>query len=348
MRIAYVSHVDSRWIKQRPHFMAESMHHLGESVTYVCSSMVRKRSLVRSQKLIVPVLRIPMLPQRLRRSLGLFDPLLSLICALIIVIRLRPQAAFFTHSRNRRLASLLRIAGVRIFYDCMDLNGLFADATRTDARDERILVNLSRRVFCSSQPIADHIGNIAAGADIDVVPNALNAALFRSTELDDQGFTPRTVAYVGAVSSWFDFGAVLQLLDAQPSLTVFLWGPCDVVVPEHERLVYGGILSHEAAIQAMRRSAVLLLPFRITDLIRAVDPVKVYEYIATGRPVVAADYPLLCHFGNWIYRYNSPGELIKQVEQHIDRPTLGHDRLEDFIGANNWLARAEKIVEKIE
>lgn len=348
MRIAYVSHVDSRWIKQRPHFIAESMHEMGESITYVCSSLVRTNFLVGSQSLSIPVMRVPMLPQRLRRRLGLLDPLLSFVCAAIIMVRLKPQAVLFTHSRHHRLATLLRLAGVRIFYDCMDLNGLFADATSSDAKDESILVNACERVFCSSQPIADHIGNIAAQTNIDVVPNALNAAAFSNTDLDNQDFAPMTLAYIGAVSSWFDFDVVRQLLDANPELTLCLWGPCDVVIPEHERLTYGGILPHDAAMLAMRRSAVLLLPFQVTDLVRAVDPVKVYEYIATGRPVIAADYPLLSHFGSWIYRYNSPAELIELVVQHVGKPTLRTEQLEEFIAGNNWMVRAAKIVEALD
>lgn len=344
MRIAYVSHVDSRWIKQRPHFIAESMQELGHSVTYVSSNLVRKNLLVRSQRLTVPVMRVPILPHRLRRRLGALDPLLAFMCAAMILVRIRPKAVFFTHARHHRLASFIRLAGVRIFYDCMDLNGLFADATPSDAKGERALVNASQRIFCSSQPIAEHIRNIAPGAKVDVVPNALNQEAFANAGLDDRGCVPMTIGYVGAISSWFDFDSVLQLLDAKPEVTVRLWGPCDLAIPEHERLEYLGIVPHDVAIRAMQRSAVLLLPFRITDLILAVDPVKVYEYIATGRPVIAANYPQLSHFGDWISRYDSPQEMISLVERHIGRPTLSLERLAGFVAANNWTVRAKTMV----
>lgn len=347
MRIAYVSHVDSRWIKQRPHFIAESMQKMGESVTYICSSLVRSELLVKNQSLSVPVVRVPMLPQRFRKRLGILGPFLSVVSALIILLRVRPQVVFVTHARHHMLARLLRVSRVRVFYDCMDLNGLFSDATITDSDDERKLVEVSERVFCSSDPIATHIRSIVPEARVSVVPNALNDAAFLSYEPGTGSYTPKTVGYVGAVSSWFDFSAILALLDSKPDLSVRLWGPCDVTVPEHDRLKYLGILSHNEAIMAMRSCAVLVLPFHVTDLIRAVDPVKVYEYIATGRPVIASDYPQLAHFGSWIRRYSSAGHLIRHVEELVDAPTLAADDLREFVVANSWTVRTEKMLEKV-
>lgn len=348
MRIAYVSHVDSRWIKQRPHFIAESMQATGQSVTYVCSSLVRGELLVKNQSLSVPVVRVPMLPQRFRRHLGMLDLFLSFVSTLIILIRVRPQVVLVTHARHHILARIFRRARVRVFYDCMDLNGLFSDATSTDSRGERILVEVSERIFCSSDPIATHIQSMAPKARVSVVPNALNAAAFSGSEPENRSFTPKTVGYVGAISSWFDFSAILALLEAKPDLTVCLWGPCDVIVPEHDRLKYLGILPHDEAIKAMRSCAALVLPFHVTELIRAVDPVKVYEYVATGRPVIAADYPQLAHFGSWISRYTSADHLIRRVEALVDTPTLSPNQLSEFVAANNWAVRTEKMLKKID
>lgn len=347
VRIAYVSHVDSRWIKQRPHFIAESMQQLGQSVTFVCSGLVRTEFLVKAQNLATPVIRIPMLPQRYRKLLSSLDPFMSAISAAVILLRIRPQVVFFTHSRHQRLARHLRRAGIRVFYDCMDLNGLFPDAIGTESSDEGKLVEVSERTFCSSEPIAAHIRKISSSAAIDIVPNALNAATFVGMEASTEAFVPQTVGYVGAVSSWFDFDAVLALLDAKPRLTVRLWGPCDVDIPVHERLDYRGILEHDEAIRAMKSCSVLFLPFQVTDLILAVDPVKVYEYVATGRPVVACDYPQLAHFGDRISRYSSITQLIERIDQCIDLPSVSHREISGFIASNNWLTRTERILDRI-
>lgn len=347
LRIAYISHVDSRWIKQRPHFIAESMEQSRHEVTYVCSGLVRREFLVTGQSLAVPVVRIPMLPQRFRRGLNALDALMSAISALVIIVRLRPQVVVCTHSRHFRLARHIRRMGIRVFYDCMDLNGLFSDATSTEAADERELVAASERTFCSSEPIANHIRALRPGACVNVVQNALNPAAFEEISALEELYVPGTVGYVGAISTWFDFDAVLALLAARQDLTVRLWGPSDVEIPIHDRIEYMGIVSHEGAIRAMRSCSLLLLPFKVTDLIRAVDPVKVYEYVATGRPVITCDYPQLEHFGDLISRYSSTLELISEVDALLDSPSVSNQEISKFITSNSWAIRAEKMLDQI-
>ncbi|WP_427175166.1 glycosyltransferase family 4 protein [Arthrobacter sp. 92] len=348
MRIAYVSHVDSRWIKQRPHFIAESMQRDSHKVTYVCSGLVRGEFLVRTQDLSVPVVRIPLLPQRFRGRLRALDPVTSAISAFIILLRIRPHAVVFTHSRHFRLARHVRRMGVRVFYDCMDLNGLFSDATTTEKSDERDLVTFSERTFCSSERIADHIRALLPGAPVDIISNALNPGAFEGLQAQAQPFVSNTIGYVGAISTWFDFDTILALVNARPNLSVRLWGPCDVAIPAHDRIEHMGIVSHELAIKAMQSCSLLLLPFRVTDLIRAVDPVKVYEYVATGRPVVTCDYPQLQHFGNLINRYRSSSELIEIVDTLLDSPSLSRMDVSEFISSNSWAIRAEKMLKTIE
>lgn len=317
-------------------------------VTYVCSGLVRGEFLVRSQRLEIPVVRIPMLPQKFRRRLSALDPIMSAISAFVIFIRIRPQAVVFTHSRHFMLARHVRRMGIRVFYDCMDLNGFFSDATSTDTSDERGLVTASECTFCSSEPIANHIQAVLPGARVDIVPNALNPAAFDEVQAQAQPFVPKTIGYVGAISAWFDFDAVLALVNARDDLTVRLWGPCDVEIPIHDRIQYMGIVSHDLAIKAMQSCSLLLLPFKVTDLIRAVDPVKVYEYVATGRPVVTCDYAQLQHFGNLINRYTSSSELISKVEMLLDSPGASSVEIVDFITSNSWAVRAERMLDRIE
>lgn len=347
MRIAYVSHVDSRWIKQRPHFISEAMGRRMDRVTFVCSALVRQNLLVSSQRLSVPVLRVPLLPQRFRQRLRAFDPVASAVSAMLIIIIVRPDALVVTHSRHFRLARYLKLFGVRVFYDCMDLNSLFSDATRSDVSDERGLLALTERVFCSSRPIADHVRDLLPGVNVDIVPNALNPESFNLSQDRLPAVESRTVGYIGAISSWFDFEAVLELVESQPDIIVRLWGPRDVEVPAHERLEYMGVAPHSDAIYAMHSCSVLVLPFKLNDLILAVDPVKVYEYVATKRPVVARDYPQLEHFGDFIHRYTSTQEFIDTVMKLIQSPTSSNGKVVKFIDSNSWTSRANIMLDRM-
>ncbi|WP_426996758.1 hypothetical protein [Pseudarthrobacter sp. N5] len=272
---------------------------------------------------------------------------MSALSALVILVRIRPRIVILTHSRHFLLAGYLKRMGIRVFYDCMDLNGLFSDAANSDREDERELVGVSHRVFCSSELIATHIGGLGQRAEIDIVSNALHPEAFTAFADRRPQVIVGTVGYIGAISSWFDFDAVLAILDSRADVVVKLWGPCDVEIPEHDRIHYMGIVSHGIVVEQMHSCSVLLLPFKVTDLIRAVDPVKVYEYIATGRPVITCDYPQLDHFGNFIDRYSTVGELVAQVERLLDSKTLEREQIEDFIHSNSWNERAKNMLARM-
>lgn len=346
MRIAYISHVDSRWIKQRPQFLAEALVDKRTRVSFVCSSIVRRRSLVRDQGLAVPVVRVPLLPQSLRSKLRCFESTAAFVSALMIVLRVRPRAVIVTHVRHLSLARVLRAWGIDVYYDCMDLNSLFVDSIGRDSSDEFDLVSLCEKVFCSSLRIEEHIRLLDSDAKVISVTNGLDPLSFVHPE--SSGLVqPLSVGYVGTVSSWFDFEVVLALLEAKPEISVTICGPVDIDIPTHARIHFLGILPHSEAVAAMNQCSVLVLPFRLTDLVQAVDPVKVYEYVATGRPVVAVKYDQLEHFGDLIHRYSSKTEFVTQVSELVSAPRLVEDVRLRFIEENSWSKRAETVRREI-
>ncbi|WP_157510052.1 glycosyltransferase [Frondihabitans sp. Leaf304] len=343
-RIAYLSHVDSRWIKQRPHFLAEEIGaRAGMSVAFFCSAIVKRSLLVKDQRLSVPVFRLPLLPQRLRGRLWFLDFVLSRASALLLVIFWRPDVLIVTHARHYELARLVGRFNTRVFYDCMDINRLFPDVVNRDIANEARLVDLAAGVFCSSGPIEEEIRRMGTNAQIVSVPNALDGRAMSHVR-QHATVNAGVVRYVGTVASWFDRDAILDLVESMP-VNVEIIGPLDSQEIVHDRVTYRGVMTHGNALEEMWKADVLVLPFVVTELIAAVDPVKVYEYIATGRPVVCVDYPQLDHFGGLISRYRQGSGLSEAIASALGRKSVPAEELAEFVKLNSWSARAERIAE---
>lgn len=341
MRVAYVSHVSSRWIKQRPHFLVEALGRLdGLQVAFCDSLLVSPSKLVRGQRLQVPVRHLPLMPQRFRDRFGVADVVLSVLSAVVLLLLWRPRVVVVTHARHQRLAQTLSSVGVRIVYDCMDLNAEFADATEADVQSERRLIAAAEVVWCSSSVIAEAVQLLEPRATTLVILNALDRAsaerVFAAPGVVEEG----TVRYIGTISEWFRFEDVLALLEADARIRFELVGPADVPVPDHPRLVALGTRPHAEVLALMATSDVLVMPFAITPLVLGVDPVKVYEYVVSGRPVVCSNYPALEHFGDHIVRTGGTEEFVEAVRGRLGAPRLTPAEVRIFLSDNNWDTRA--------
>lgn len=348
MKIAYVSHVDYRWIKQRPHFIAEGLNARPGCVTFYCCGLFSKKSnLSRDQELSASVLRLPLVPQRMRRYLIGLDRMLDVLSICIILLICRPNAVILSHPRFSAMARICKLFRVVSVYDCMDLNGEFKGALDRDSIAERRLTGNCSLLLASSSAIAAHLASYGDHGNILIVRNGVSESFYGQVLGADRAIRKDCVSYYGTISQWLDLESIMALLDDIPTVHVNLFGPIDIRLPEHPRLLSMGIVSHESALEGMTRADVLIMPFKVNRLILGVDPVKVYEYIVSGRPTVVRDYPGLDHFGPLVSRYDSPESFVSLVRNNLGRESRSRDAIESFTRENSWYVRCERIAEAL-
>lgn len=99
------------------------------------------------------------------------------------------------------------------------------------------------------------------------------------------------ITYVGALAEWFDFELVVELAKRTPKYHFVLFGnwsrrkPIDGEYPENIHIM--GPLEYAKVPAVLAYSDVGLIPFKDTELVRGVSPIKVYEYLASRLPVVS-------------------------------------------------------------
>src|SRR5690606_15749771 len=94
---------------------------------------------------------------------------------------------------------------------------------------------------------------------------------------------------------------------------------------------------------------VTVIPFKINALTTGVNPVKLYEYLAAGRPIVSSDLPEVRAFRPQVAIAGSGTEFVQKLEQELAADTLEKrvERLE-VAGRHSWQARAESAVAAVE
>ncbi len=191
-----------------------------------------------------------------------------------------------------------------LVYDVMDDYPRFFGwwQRRVLARMHRELLARADAVVTSSHELAARSRHLGARR-VEVVENGVPAwfreASARATpDPTLAAFPGPRFGYVGTISSWFDFSAVRRLALAFPSASVLLVGPRACRPPRLPPNVhFVDARPHEQLPSVLRAFDVGLVPFRRTALVDAVNPVKVYEYLAAGLPVLATDSTELRRFG---------------------------------------------------
>jgi glycosyltransferase involved in cell wall biosynthesis len=114
------------------------------------------------------------------------------------------------------------------------------------------------------------------------------------------------IGYVGYVKGQLDFALMIELAQANPRWSFVFVGPKNANMPRYaaqlealERLPNVHMLGCRSVDRLpayMQHMDVLTLAYRINDYTRFISPMKLQEYLATGRPVVGTPIPYLQSF----------------------------------------------------
>ncbi|MBR0101259.1 MAG: glycosyltransferase [Treponema sp.] len=352
MKILYLMHVDWNWIKQRPHFVAEYLAKNGCEVEVYYNKYGHK-DLVDNKWNFSTLQPLP----KLRGARFSIIQFLNRILYYFYIKKLQKQTSydyiFLTHP-SMFTKSMIG----KIIYDCMDDNAAFNVSVREKKEillKERILVGKANIVLFSSQYLCDTVlrRNALLPKKYAVVNNAIELPT-----IDIKGNYGRknadtlVLAYIGTISDWFDFDMLLQVQKKyqEKKLLFNLYGPVDV---KNKRIDGSfnlmGAISHDKIFDVMAASDILIMPFVVTELIKSVNPVKLYEYIYSGKPIICVRYGESEKFNEQVYLYDSENadSFIAQlnlIEKNDFKGKLSEKEALEYVSANTWQARVGTIL----
>ncbi len=163
---------------------------------------------------------------------------------------------------------------------------------------------------------------------------------------------PPVLLYLGSIGSRLDLEALHATAERFSTGTVLLVGAVgDPEVIESLGRMANVQVQPEVPRQAVpglvRASDVGIMPHHATPLTVAMSPLKLYEYVAGGRPVVATDLPPVRGIHPRIERI-SPGDasgFADGVERALDRGPVPEVERAAFVTANSWSDRFAALLE---
>jgi glycosyltransferase involved in cell wall biosynthesis len=255
------------------------------------------------------------------------------------------------HPREHYVVGLVDERGV--VYDCIDAHAEFdAIADKGKARRDEAALAASADLLLASSPTLVH-----GREDALLVPNAADVARFAlptaAQAPADIASLPRPViGYTGTIAEWFDFDLVGELAARMPNASFVLIGPSHTEAPDAVRAAHNvhllGAKPYDELPAYLAAFDVAMIPFVENELTFAVDPVKVYEYLAAGRPVVSSRLPELARFADVVRIASGADEFAAQIDAALaDGPDEAAKR-QAAVRGHDWSDRIRVIEQALE
>jgi glycosyltransferase involved in cell wall biosynthesis len=179
-----------------------------------------------------------------------------------------------------------------IVYDCMDHHAGFSTNTAPMLAVEEELRKGADLVMASSDLLAE--AALRSNAHVLLIRNACDFEHFAGARRASRQ-APSGDRYYGAIADWFDCDLVESVARARPDWDVVLVGSTfSADVSRLSRLPNVSLPGEQpyAAIPSwLARFDVAIIPFKRVPLTEATNPVKAYEILAAGKPLVAVPLP---------------------------------------------------------
>jgi glycosyltransferase involved in cell wall biosynthesis len=207
---------------------------------------------------------------------------------------------------------------------------------------EKELIGKVDLVITSAESLTERIKDWRNGKPLVTIRNGVDTSFWSIKDSEPAEYKdipgPR-ILYVGALDDWFDFELLFKLATTYPKFSFVVIGQLKrkLAANTPSNIHFLGAKSRNIVRSYMQHSHVGIIPFKRNDLIECVCPLKLYEYMSCGLPVVATGWEEL-------RRMKSPALLASSVDDWIHFLGYAVSRrdesiLKNYASSNDWRHR---------
>jgi len=242
------------------------------------------------------------------------------------------------------------IPNSRLVYDCIDLHEGFGNNSVEVLNLEHQLLKNADLTITTSLWLDDIAARYSSRHSL--IRNACDFSHFaqQPDAIYKNKLNRKIIGYYGAIANWLDIDLLAVIAKRFSDYCILLVG-ADTVKAELKlhylsNIVFIGEVSYSQLPYYLYSFDVALLPFKIMPLTLATNPVKIYEYLAAGKPVVAVNLPEMSVFEQLISTADSTDEFLFQLDTILNEANSEKKSTyrRAFASQQTWQHRADKLI----
>ncbi|PWW02768.1 GT2 family glycosyltransferase [Paenibacillus cellulosilyticus] len=248
---------------------------------------------------------------------------------------------------------VFRLANNTIIYDCMDEHHGFNNVSADNLALEEPLLKQADLVIASSEQLLSKASEMTSNVLL-----LRNAADFEHFNKPPELLAPQlrenqkpVIGYHGAIAQWFDSELISFLASRHPDWEFVLIGHNYSLDQRQydDHVHFVGELPYSELPSYLHGFDVCVIPFLLNPLTLATNPVKVYEYLAAGKPVIATRLPELEAMDGLVVIADTYLQFEEAIQMALeDQSNEKHALLRSqYASKHTWLSRYQQLMKHL-
>jgi len=223
---------------------------------------------------------------------------------------------------------------------------LIARRDRELSRAADVLFVAPPSLLATKQALNANVVFAPHGVDMDVFQQANDPATVVPERA--RGLPGPVIGYFGSIHEWIDLPLVHWLATCRPDWTFLMVGhpAADVAaLRDLPNVVLVGAQPYASLGRWARAFDVAIIPYRLNRQVANANPLKLREYLATGKPVVSVRNPEIEKFGHLVRITDSREGFLAALDDALggESPGAAAVRMAAVAG-QSWDRRAEDVL----
>jgi glycosyltransferase involved in cell wall biosynthesis len=265
---------------------------------------------------------------------------------------------------NQHEAASLLEAGIaaEVVYDITDDWTMFSgNQTHLEVvkhQDNKLCVTATQVIVCSDQLFEDK-RNLVELNRLHLIPNGVHTDHYLSVTDDSKHLHPVTqtwqkpvFGYTGTIhGDRVDVELVTRIAKANPQATIAMVGPNlletdDILaVSKYSNIVFTGAKPYSELPEIMRAFDVCMVPHLVTPFTESLNPIKLWEYLAAGKPIVSTNVAGFRDFPELVHVAESYDVFLQNLDSALNEDLSFIAARQEVAQQHSWDKRIDQVIQ---
>ncbi|MCM8804958.1 MAG: glycosyltransferase [Candidatus Omnitrophica bacterium] len=244
-----------------------------------------------------------------------------------------------------------------VIYDCSDdISELPLGKTSCAVECEQQLLKKADFVITVSERLKEKKSKFCK--DIYLINNGVEFEHFNIVDKnypvpsDIKQIKKPVIGYFGVIDSLiFDVELMTEVAESYPDYSFVLIGPADrkvkKILSKYRNVFLLNEKDYDILPSYVKHFDILILPHLKNELFQSASPLKLFEYMATGKKIVSTDFFAVKPFSDFIFVAYSKKEFIAYISEALNTKSHDYKKQIETAKLNDWYQKIKQLNEII-